>query len=70
MFHLIDWIILGGFLLLTTYVGHRLRGNNSETRYFTISGDIERKLWYAKNGILLRLALTAPDGSEVTYVLQ
>ncbi len=31
MFHIVDWFILGGFLLLTTYVGHRLRGNNSES---------------------------------------
>jgi hypothetical protein len=48
----------------------RVRGDWLTTNYYTIDGDIQRKLWYAPNGALVQLSLVAPDGSEVVYRLQ
>lgn len=48
----------------------KVRGKSTETSFYTITGDIERKLWYLPNGTLVQLSLVAPDGSEVVYKLQ
>ena len=48
----------------------KVRGNPTKTSYFTITGDIDRRLWYLPNGTLVQLSLVAPDGSVVLYKLQ
>ncbi len=48
----------------------KVRGKSTKTSYYTITGDIDRKLWYLPNGTLVRLSLVAPDGSVVLYKLQ
>lgn len=48
----------------------KVRGKSTKTRYFTITGDIDRRLWYLPNGTLVQLSLVAPDGSVVLYKLQ
>ena len=48
----------------------KVRGKSTLTRFYTITGDIERKLWYLPNGTLVQQSLVAPDGSEVVYKLQ
>ena len=48
----------------------KVRGKSTKTSYYTITGDIDRKLWYLPNGTLVQLSLIAPDGSVVLYKLQ
>ncbi len=48
----------------------KVRGKPTKTSYFTITGDIDRRLWYLPNGTLVQLSLVAPDGSVVLYKLQ
>lgn len=48
----------------------KVRGKSTKTSYYTITGDIERKLWYLPNGTLVQLSLIAPDGSVVLYKLR
>ena len=48
----------------------KVRGKPTKTSYFTITGDIDRRLWYRPNGTLVQLSLVAPDGSVVLYKLQ
>ncbi len=48
----------------------KVRGKSIKTSYYTITGDIQRKLWYLENGTLVQLSLTARDGSEVLYKLK
>ncbi|MFQ5953568.1 MAG: DUF6134 family protein [Kiloniellales bacterium] len=48
----------------------KVRGKSMETSLYTITGDIQRKLWYLPNGTLVQQSLIAPDGSEVLYKLR
>lgn len=57
----IDWVILGGYLLLTTWIGHRLRGPQSTIKDFFLAG---RSLpWPAVCG-----SIVATEISALTFV--
>jgi hypothetical protein len=45
-------------------------GRQLDARYYRISGDLERELWYDHDNVLVRVRFTADDGSEVQYVLR
>lgn len=60
-FTYIDWMVLGGYLLLTTWVGHVMRGKNATIRDFFLGG---RSLpWWAVTGSII-----ATEISGVTFV--
>ena len=48
-------------------VSLRIADRDVLARYFVLTGGIRRKLWYAPGDQLLRMALTARDGSEVVF---
>jgi hypothetical protein len=47
-----------------------VNGRRLDTRYYRVSGDLERELWYDRDNVLVRVRFTADDGSEVQYVLR
>ncbi|MEM9479019.1 MAG: sodium/solute symporter [Verrucomicrobiota bacterium] len=56
-----DWIVVAGYLLLTTWVGHRLRGSQATIRDFFLGG---RSLpWPAVSGSII-----ATEISGVTFI--
>ncbi len=60
-FTTLDWFVLFGYLALTTWVGHRLRGQQSSIRDFFLGG---RKLpWLAVAGSII-----ATEISGVTFI--
>jgi len=60
-FTALDWIVLFGYLVLTTWVGHRLRGQQSSIKDFFLGG---RKLpWMAVAGSII-----ATEISGVTFI--
>jgi SSS family solute:Na+ symporter len=53
----LDWLVVGGYLLLTTWVGHRLRGQQATIRDFFLGG---RKLpWPAVSGSIIATEISA-----------
>ncbi len=53
----LDWIVVAGYLLLTTWVGHRLRGQQVTIRDFFLGG---RKLpWPAVSGSIIATEISA-----------
>ena len=46
------------------------RGRKIRARHYSMSGDLARELWYDSRGVLVRMALTGKDGTDVDYVLQ
>jgi SSS family transporter len=57
----IDWLVVAGYLIFTTWIGHRLAGKQSTIRDFFLGG---RKLpWYAVAGSSI-----ATEISAVTFV--
>lgn len=53
----VDWLVVGGYLLLTTWVGHRLRGQQVTIRDFFLGG---RKLpWPAVSGSIIATEISA-----------
>ncbi len=60
-FTYLDWAVLFGYLLLTTWVGHAMRGKNATIRDFFLGG---RSLpWWAVTGSII-----ATEISGVTFV--
>lgn len=60
-FTALDWIVLIGYLLLTTWVGHAMRGKNATIRDFFLGG---RSLpWWAVSGSII-----ATEISGVTFI--
>ncbi len=60
-FTTLDWFVLFGYLALTTWVGHRMRGTQSSIRDFFLGG---RKLpWMAVTGSII-----ATEISGVTFI--
>ncbi len=56
-----DWVVLIGYLLLTTWVGHAMRGKNATIRDFFLGG---RSLpWWAVTGSII-----ATEISGVTFI--
>lgn len=56
-----DWLVLVGYLLLTTWVGHAMRGKNATIRDFFLGG---RSLpWWAVTGSII-----ATEISGVTFI--
>ncbi len=57
----LDWLVMAGYLLLTTWVGHVMRGKNATIRDFFLGG---RSLpWWAVTGSII-----ATEISGVTFV--
>jgi len=57
----IDWVVVGGYLLLTTFVGHLMKGKQSSIRDFFLGG---RSLpWQAVSGSII-----ATEISGVTFI--
>ncbi len=57
----LDWAVLAGYLLFTTWVGHRMRGKNATIRDFFLGG---RSLpWWAVSGSII-----ATEISGVTFI--
>jgi solute:Na+ symporter, SSS family len=60
-FLLIDWVVLLGYLVLTTWIGHRLRGAQATMKDFFLAG---RSLpWPAVSG-----SIVATEISAITFV--
>lgn len=56
-FLLVDWLVLGGYLLLTTWIGHALRGKQATIRDFFLGG---RSLpWPAVCGSIIATEISA-----------
>ncbi len=61
LFTNIDWIVVGGYLLITTWVGHLLKGTQSTMKDFFLGG---RSLpWQAVSGSII-----ATEISGVTFI--
>ena len=61
LFTNIDWIVVGGYLLITTWVGHMLKGTQSTMKDFFLGG---RSLpWQAVSGSII-----ATEISGVTFI--
>jgi hypothetical protein len=43
-------------------------GHAVQARRYSLRGDLQRDLWYGPDGGLLKVALTAEDGSTVTFI--
>jgi hypothetical protein len=55
--------------LADTVDGDRLEVESKrQDDYFTLSGKLNRDLWYDKEGVLTQTRFTARDGSEIRYV--
>lgn len=60
-FHLVDWLVVGGYLLLCTWVGHLMRGKQASIKDFFLGG---RSLpWPAVSGSII-----ATEISGVTFI--
>jgi len=60
-FTALDWAVVAGYLLLTTWVGHRLSGRNATIRDFFLGG---RSLpWWAVSGSMI-----ATEVSALTFI--
>ncbi len=56
-----DWLVVAGYLLFTTWIGHRLSGKNSTIREFFLGG---RSLpWWAVSGSMI-----ATEVSALTFI--
>ncbi|MCZ6682381.1 MAG: hypothetical protein O7B26_04295, partial [Planctomycetota bacterium] len=56
-FNVIDWAVIGGYLLLTTIIGAKLAGQQSTIRDFFLGG---RKLpWWAICGSIIATEISA-----------
>jgi solute:Na+ symporter, SSS family len=56
-FLLIDWLVLFGYLALTTFIGHRLRGSQATIKDFFLAG---RSLpWQAVSGSIIATEISA-----------
>ena len=60
-FHWIDWAVIAGYLLLTTYVGHMMRGKQSTIKDFFLGG--KSLPWPAVSGSMI-----ATEISGVTFI--
>ena len=47
-----------------------VNGRNLDARYYRVSGDLERELWYDQDNVWVRVRFTPEDGSVVQYVLR
>ena len=47
-----------------------VRGKPVQAHHYSMTGDLARELWYDDKGILVRMALTGKDGTNVDYVLR
>jgi hypothetical protein len=53
------------------YIGEEsfdVRGQQTTTQHFRLTGEFERDLWYDNNDVLVRVSFEADDGSTVAYV--
>ncbi len=76
-FGVVDWLVVLGFLVLTTWVGHKKSGGQASIRDFFLGG---RKLpWYAVSASIIATEISAvtfislpfvvaKDGGDLTYL--
>lgn len=56
-FHSVDWIVVVAYMLLTTWIGHKLSGNQSTIKDFFLGG---RTLpWWAVSGSMIATEISA-----------
>ena len=60
-FHWIDWLVIAGYLALTTFVGHMMRGKQGTIRDFFLGG--KSLPWQAVSGSMI-----ATEISGVTFI--
>ncbi len=46
------------------------RGRQVRAHHYTLSGELQRDLWYDASGTLVQVAFKAKDGSDILYVLR
>lgn len=56
-FGIVDWCIVGAYILFTTAIGHRLRGKQETTRDFFLGG--RRMPWYAVTASTIATTISA-----------
>ena len=57
MFSTIDWTIVGLYIVITTWIGHRLKGQQTSTRDFFLGG---RTIpWYAVSASIIATTISA-----------
>ncbi|MDB9741411.1 hypothetical protein OAB00_01010 [Akkermansiaceae bacterium] len=60
-FHWLDWMVVVGYMILTTLIGHKMSGNQSSIKDFFLGG---RKLpWWAVSGSMI-----ATEVSALTFI--
>lgn len=47
-----------------------VKGQPVAAHHYSMTGELARELWYDASGTLVRMTLTAKDGSDVQYVLR
>ena len=57
MFSTIDWTIVGLYIVITTWIGHRLKGQQTSTRDFFLGGRIVP--WYAVSASIIATTISA-----------
>lgn len=56
-FKLVDWIVVFGYLFLTTYIGHKLRGEQATIKDFFLGG--KSLPWQAVSGSIIATEISA-----------
>lgn len=57
MFSAIDWIIVSLYIVITTWIGHRLKGQQGSTRDFFLGG--QNIPWYAVSASIIATTISA-----------
>lgn len=45
-------------------------GKSVTATHYSVTGKLQRELWYDENGVLVQVKFAGSDGSEITYVLR
>ena len=45
-------------------------GRNVSATHYSVTGKLNRELWYDKDGVLVQVQFAGADGSEITYILE
>jgi hypothetical protein len=66
---------LSGIQMAVTITDHgeediSAHGESVKVHHYSISGELQREVWYDSQGVLMQVRFKADDGSEVVYVLK
>ena len=45
-------------------------GRNVSATHYSVTGQLNRELWYDANGVLVQVQFAGSDGSQISYILQ